>query len=189
LLRRTAKSIRRSVTAVADASSERPNALGAGAVDLIRATGSFRYMLENLLRPVIQPVLPRYSNGLSWAGQIPPTHHDRGKTPKHVTLNSAALRLFYARTAHFGAPYMPPVAAQTSPDYLPESPLTLLFSKDAIARAKGVSSRTIDNWVTRGLLPAPLKFGVSDQSRVRWTERDVAELDRNLAALRRQATA
>jgi len=58
-----------------------------------------------------------------------------------------------------------------------------LHTKQQIARDRGVTPRTVDNWRARGFLPAPLKLGTAAQSRVRWTDQQVAELDRNLAAL------
>lgn len=58
-----------------------------------------------------------------------------------------------------------------------------LYSKADIARAKKVSERTVDRWVVQGLLPPPIKLGPRVQSRVRWTQENVATLDANLAAL------
>jgi hypothetical protein len=55
-------------------------------------------------------------------------------------------------------------------------------TKNSIAGDKGVTPRCVDNWRKRGLLPAPIKLGTSQQARVRWTDEQVAELDRNLAA-------
>ncbi len=56
-------------------------------------------------------------------------------------------------------------------------------TKQQIARDRGVTPRTVDNWRTRGLLAPPIKLGTAAQSRVRWTDQQVADLDRNLAAL------
>jgi hypothetical protein len=77
--------------------------------------------------------------------------------------------------------------AATSPESPPVASLTRNYSKSDLARAKGVTPRTIDNWVERGLLPAPMKFGTAAQSRVRWTDSDIAVLESNLASLRRPA--
>jgi hypothetical protein len=55
-----------------------------------------------------------------------------------------------------------------------------LLTKNEIAVAHRVTPRTIDNWVARGLLSRPKKLGQTDQARVRWTEDQVAELDRRL---------
>lgn len=63
------------------------------------------------------------------------------------------------------------------------------YTKQQIARDRGVTPRTVDNWRARGLLAPPLKLGTAAQSRVRWTEDQVAELDRNLASLGSCATA
>jgi predicted DNA-binding transcriptional regulator AlpA len=54
-------------------------------------------------------------------------------------------------------------------------------TKKDIAAAKKVTPRCVDNWVKRGLLPPPKKLGTSMQARVRWTDEQVAQLDRNLA--------
>jgi DNA-binding transcriptional MerR regulator len=54
-------------------------------------------------------------------------------------------------------------------------------TKANIAADKKVSPRTVDNWVARGLLPPPRKWGTSKQARVRWTDEDLAVLDRNLS--------
>ena len=62
-----------------------------------------------------------------------------------------------------------------------------LHTKQAIARAKGVSDNTIDAWVARGLLARPIKLGTSKQARVRWSDEQIAELDEKLAALGRKA--
>jgi predicted DNA-binding transcriptional regulator AlpA len=62
-------------------------------------------------------------------------------------------------------------------------------TKKQIAESKNVSERTVQNWVKRGLLPRPIKLGSTVQSRVRWTDAQVAELDRNLAALNSGAAA
>ena len=64
----------------------------------------------------------------------------------------------------------------------------MFYTKQQIARDRGVTPRTVDNWRARGLLAAPLKLGTAAQSRVRWTEEQVGELDRNLAALGTCAT-
>jgi hypothetical protein len=56
-----------------------------------------------------------------------------------------------------------------------------LHTKKSIADDKGVTPRSVDNWVKRGLLPAPIKLGTSQQARVRWTDEHVAQLDRNLS--------
>lgn len=53
-------------------------------------------------------------------------------------------------------------------------------TKKDIADAKRVTPRCVDNWVKRGLLPAPKKLGTSQQARVRWTDEQVAQLDRKL---------
>ena len=58
-----------------------------------------------------------------------------------------------------------------------------LHSKQTIAADRGVTCRTVDNWRERGLLPAPIKMGITLQSRVRWTDESLATLDRNLASL------
>jgi hypothetical protein len=57
------------------------------------------------------------------------------------------------------------------------------YTKADIAAENGVSLRTVDNWVRRGLLPPPVKLGTAQQSRVRWDEAARAELDRNLHQL------
>lgn len=54
------------------------------------------------------------------------------------------------------------------------------WTKSRIAGHFGVSPRTIDNWRNAGLLPAPLKLGTAPQSRVRWSDDDVATLEANL---------
>jgi hypothetical protein len=58
-----------------------------------------------------------------------------------------------------------------------------LHTKQAIARERSVTCRTVDNWRDAGLLPAPLKLGTSKQARVRWTDRSLAILDANLKTL------
>jgi len=80
---------------------------------------------------------------------------------------------------------LPAEAKTNSPASQPT--LTRFYSKADIARAKGVTPRTIDNWITRGLLSAPMKFGTTVQSRVRWTDADIAALEANLASMRRAA--
>jgi hypothetical protein len=55
-------------------------------------------------------------------------------------------------------------------------------TKQQIALSKRVTPRTVDNWVEKGWLSAPIKFGTSQQARVRWTDEQVADLDRTLAA-------
>lgn len=55
------------------------------------------------------------------------------------------------------------------------------FTKRDIADAKRVSTRCVDNWVSRGLLDRPLKLGSHTQSRVRWTAEQVAALDARLS--------
>ena len=67
--------------------------------------------------------------------------------------------------------------------------LVQTYSKADIARAKGVTARTIDNWVEYGLLPPPMKLGTSKQARVRWTEADIAMLEHKLASSRRPGSA
>ena len=57
-----------------------------------------------------------------------------------------------------------------------------LYSKLELARAKSVTTRCIDMWVQRELLPKPLKLGTTRQARVRWTQEAVEVLDRNLMA-------
>jgi DNA-binding transcriptional MerR regulator len=52
-----------------------------------------------------------------------------------------------------------------------------------IGRLYRVTDRTVRAWVSRGLLPRPRKLGPFTQSRVRWTQKDLATLDSNLAAL------
>jgi prophage antirepressor-like protein len=64
-----------------------------------------------------------------------------------------------------------------------------LHTKADIAAAKQVSPRTVDNWVTRGILPRPRKWGTTLQARVRWTDEDLSILDRNLSANSRAVTA
>ncbi len=54
------------------------------------------------------------------------------------------------------------------------------FTKSAIATLKAVTPRTVDLWVERGLLDRPIKLGTQPQSRVRWTEAQVAALDKRL---------
>ncbi len=56
-------------------------------------------------------------------------------------------------------------------------------TKQQIAADRKVTTRSVDNWRARGLLAAPIKLGNAPQSRVRWTDEQVAELDRKLAAL------
>jgi transposase len=56
-------------------------------------------------------------------------------------------------------------------------------TKKDIAKRFTVHERTVDNWRARKLLSAPIKLGSSVQARVRWTDEQVAELARNLAAL------
>lgn len=85
---------------------------------------------------------------------------------------------------------MLPAEAKTNsltsqPESTPATSISRLYSKADIGRAKGVTPRTIDNWIARGLLPAPMKFGTTVQARVRWTDEDIAALDRKLASLRR----
>ncbi|MGH8319960.1 MAG: helix-turn-helix transcriptional regulator [Steroidobacteraceae bacterium] len=55
------------------------------------------------------------------------------------------------------------------------------FTKAQVAALKRVSTRTVDSWVARGLLPKPRKWGTTLQARVRWTDADLAVLERNLA--------
>lgn len=57
------------------------------------------------------------------------------------------------------------------------------LTKSDIARGRRVTTRTVDNWVRRGLLPPPIKFGTAAQSRVRWSAEDVAILDARLASM------
>jgi hypothetical protein len=59
-----------------------------------------------------------------------------------------------------------------------------LHTKTGIAQARKVTPRTVDNWVRRRWLSPPLKLGAAQQSRVRWTDEQVAELDRRLADMR-----
>ncbi|HEY0464194.1 MAG TPA: hypothetical protein VGC79_08300 [Polyangiaceae bacterium] len=54
------------------------------------------------------------------------------------------------------------------------------LTKRTIAEDRDVSTRTVDNWVERGLLDRPLKLGTRPQSRVRWTDDQVAALDARL---------
>jgi predicted DNA-binding transcriptional regulator AlpA len=56
----------------------------------------------------------------------------------------------------------------------------MLLTKRDIAEGRKVTTRTVDNWVERGFLPPPKKLGSSQQARVRWTQEQVAELDRKL---------
>ena len=56
-------------------------------------------------------------------------------------------------------------------------------TKADLAHAFGVTERTIDNYVRRGLLPTPLKLGAGRSSPVRWQMDDLQALRRNLAAL------
>lgn len=55
-----------------------------------------------------------------------------------------------------------------------------LWTKNEIATARKVTPRCVDIWVDRKLLAAPIKLGDKQQSRVRWTDEQVAELDRRL---------
>jgi predicted DNA-binding transcriptional regulator AlpA len=57
------------------------------------------------------------------------------------------------------------------------------LTKPDLARALGLSERSVDSYVKRGLLPSPLKFGRSRSARVRWAPADKETLMRNLAAL------
>jgi hypothetical protein len=59
--------------------------------------------------------------------------------------------------------------------------------KSDIAARYSVTERSVDLWVGRGLLAEPIKFGTSQQSRVRWTDEQVAELDRKLNRIRQKA--
>jgi len=56
-----------------------------------------------------------------------------------------------------------------------------LYTKKDIATLKAVTPRCIDNWVRRGLLPAPIKLGTAQQARVRFTAEALATLERNLS--------
>jgi DNA-binding transcriptional MerR regulator len=62
---------------------------------------------------------------------------------------------------------------------------TPFFTKNELARARKVTTRTIDKYVARGLMPPPMKLGTQPQSRVRFTPGHLEILDRNLAALGR----
>jgi predicted site-specific integrase-resolvase len=44
----------------------------------------------------------------------------------------------------------------------------MLISKNELAERLGVTPRTIDNWVERGLIDPPIKLGTAQQSRVRF---------------------
>lgn len=63
------------------------------------------------------------------------------------------------------------------------------ITKSEIARRYGVTPNTVGIWVRSGLLPAPLKLGTHQQSRVRWTPEDVETLERNLRNLRGRSAA
>jgi hypothetical protein len=54
-------------------------------------------------------------------------------------------------------------------------------TKRTIAERREVTPRTVDNWVDRGLLDKPIKLGTHPQSRVRWTDEQVAALDARLS--------
>jgi DNA-binding transcriptional MerR regulator len=60
------------------------------------------------------------------------------------------------------------------------------FTKLQVAAERGVSTRTVDNWITRGLLRPPIKLGTQPQSRVRFSAEQLAELDERLALLGRE---
>lgn len=55
-----------------------------------------------------------------------------------------------------------------------------LWTKNEIATGRSVTPRCVDNWRARGLLDQPIKLGDKPQSRVRWTDEQVANLDRRL---------
>jgi predicted DNA-binding transcriptional regulator AlpA len=165
---------------------------------------TFNSILESPSRDVAQYAPSRYSKGpsrvrpgTSEIGQsisgaeaivprpLSPTQHQRGLTPKDATLNSAAPRFFAVRRSL----EQRMTTAAASPESPPAASLTRNYSKSDIARAKGVTARTVDNWVERGLLPVPMKLGTATQSRVRWTDADIAALESNLAQLRRPTPA
>lgn len=56
-------------------------------------------------------------------------------------------------------------------------------TKRDLANAIGVSERSVDTYVKKGYLPAPLKFGAGRSARVRWCSGDKGTLLKNLAAL------
>jgi len=58
----------------------------------------------------------------------------------------------------------------------------MLISKNELAERLGVTPRTIDNWVERGLIARPLKLGTAQQSRVRFPADVVDAVTRRLAA-------
>lgn len=53
-------------------------------------------------------------------------------------------------------------------------------TKREIAERFRVTPRTVENWVDRGLLAAPIKLGSCQQSRVRFTAEAVAEFEQRL---------
>jgi predicted DNA-binding transcriptional regulator AlpA len=53
-------------------------------------------------------------------------------------------------------------------------------TKREIAEKFCVTTRTVDDWVARGRLAPPIKFGSTVQARVRWPAAAVAKLEADL---------
>lgn len=62
---------------------------------------------------------------------------------------------------------------------------TQLSTKADLAARRKVTTRSVDLWIKRGLMPPPIKFGTTMQARVRFTPAHEATLDKNLALLGR----
>jgi predicted site-specific integrase-resolvase len=57
----------------------------------------------------------------------------------------------------------------------------MLLSKRQVAERLGVTERTVDLWIARGLIERPLKLGTTQQSRVRFPPDTVDNVARRLA--------
>lgn len=60
----------------------------------------------------------------------------------------------------------------------------MLLSKRQVAERLGVTERTVDLWIARGLIERPLKLGTAQQSRVRFPADTVDNVARRLATPR-----
>jgi predicted DNA-binding transcriptional regulator AlpA len=58
----------------------------------------------------------------------------------------------------------------------------MLLSKRQVAERLGVTERTVDLWIARGLIDRPIKLGAAQQSRVRFPADTVDNVARRLAA-------
>jgi predicted DNA-binding transcriptional regulator AlpA len=56
----------------------------------------------------------------------------------------------------------------------------IYITKRQIAERFAVTTRCVDGWRARGLLPDPIKLGTADQARVRWPAEAVAQLEAKL---------